>query len=314
MAMAAHMLAKLHEMRPFLKNVAAIRPRSLFQLIAKATAPLPQVSAFTNAFGSFTGLRNDYLFQSIMAKGINETHFEDLARRLLQRDWNVIDLGANLGSHSVLMSRLVPEGRVFSFEPQSLTFSLLQNNLLLNECHNVRSFRFAISDRDLNVLAMEPFSYTGEKINNGALRVSAGRSTGDLTISKCLDDLHLPPVGFIKMDIQGSELKALKGAAKTIARDRPLMFIEIEEQHLQSLGTSSKDLIEHLLGLDYILFRIMTDYPCDHICVARENAAAFSAALGKDYPYPLQRIEGRRVKLLFNRPRDQNYQSIEVIG
>jgi hypothetical protein len=45
-----------------------------------------------------------------------------------------------------------------------------------------------------------------------------------------------------------------------------------------------------------------------------KKAAAFSAALGQDYPYPLQRIEGRRVKLLFNRPRDQNYRSIEVIG
>lgn len=296
------------------KGLSATRPKSLFQMISGMGAPLPDISAVTNEFGSFTGLRNDYLFQSIGEKGINEAHFRDLARVLIEPDWNALDLGANLGSHSVLMAKLVPGGQVFSFEPQSLTFSLLQNNLLLNGCGNVHPYRFAISDGDLQVLTMEAFSYAGDSINNGALRVSARRSAGDLTISKRLDDLSLPPIGFIKMDIQGSELKALKGGANLIARDRPFMFIEIEEQHLQSLGTSSKELIEHILGLDYILFRIMTHYPCDHICVPAEKIDAFLAALGTSYSYPLERIEGRRVLLTFARPRDQNYQRLDVIG
>ena len=46
-----------------------------------------------------------------------------------------------------------------------------------------------------------------------------------------LDDYQLPPVGFIKIDVEGHEEAVLRGAAQTIARNRPVLMIEIEERH-----------------------------------------------------------------------------------
>jgi len=273
---------------------------------------MPIIARSDNEHGSFTGLANDYLFQAAKEQGINEKHFEELAHLIIKPDWNVIDLGANIGTHSILLSKLASDGRVFSFEPQSLTFSLLQNNLLLNSCKNVFSYRFAISNTEMNVISMDSFSYHGEKINNGALGVSQNNLAGDLTISKKLDDFNLPPISFIKIDIQGSEVNAVRGAKETIMRHKPIMFVEVEEQRLRSLGSSSKELIELLLGYGYILFRVMTDYPCDHICVPKEKVGEFVLSALKEFSYKVERIEGKKVKLFFKHVKDQYYERVEI--
>ena len=138
------MFSKLKKIISLLAILPKFKPRNFFHLISKASEPLPNIAILKNQWGSFSGLENDAMFQFIKAQGINEKHFEELAHLLIKKDWNVIDLGANIGSHSILLSRLVSEGKVFSFEPQSLTFSLLQNNLLLNLCKNVFAYKFVI--------------------------------------------------------------------------------------------------------------------------------------------------------------------------
>ena len=307
------MFSKLKKLISLFAIIPQFKSRNFFHLISKASEALPNITILKNQWGSFSGLENDATFQSIKAQGINEKHFEELAHLLIKKDWNVIDLGANIGSHSILLSRLVSEGKVFSFEPQSLTFSLLQNNLLLNLCKNVFAYKFAISDTELKTVSMEVTSYSGASINNGEVSISQNATNGDLTISKRLDDLDLPPIKFIKIDIQGSEVGALNGAKKTIARYRPTMFVEIEEQRLRLLGTSSKELIELLLEYNYILFRIKTNYPCDHICVPKEKVDEFSLSILKKFNYECERIEGKKVKLFFRSVSDQNYEKIEII-
>lgn len=218
-------------------------------------------------------------------------------------------------SHTTILSKLVPDGKVFSFEPQSLTFSLLQNNILLNSCENVTAFKFAIGNSDLEVLSMDPFFYSGETINNGSLRVNTAKNhIGDITIAKKLDDFIFPQINFIKIDIQGSETNALKGAEKLLLRDRPMLFIEIEEQHLLAFGSSSKDLIELILSYDYVLFRIKTNYPCDHICVVKDKAEEFERNILNKLNYNFEKIEGNKVNLTFENKNAQNYKKIEIIN
>ena len=122
---------------------------------------------------------------------------------------------------------------------------------------------------------MQPFSFDGQEINNGNLRVDSQSNSGDYTLTRTLDSFKFEKVDFIKIDIQGSEFKALCGAKNLLLHFRPILFLEIEEQQLKSLGTSTKELIEKLFSLDYVLFRINTSYPCDHICVPIENANKF---------------------------------------
>ena len=246
--------------------------------------------------------------------GSNEDHFKKIAECLIFPDANVLDVGANIGTHTLILSKIANAGRVFSIEPQSLIYSILQNNLLLNNCSNIHAYRFAVSDLDNEVLTMEPFSFMGENINNGSRRVETlGRYSGDWVLSKKIDSFNFPKIKFIKLDIQGSEIKALKGAESLILRDRPILFIEIEEVYLKEFGGSSKELIEMILSYDYVLFRIMNDYPCDHLCLPREQVENFERTVIPSLDLNLLKIDGKKVSLVFDSFDSMNYKSIEII-
>ena len=149
-----------------------------------------------------------------ISQGTNENHFVKLAECLLESNSVALDLGGNIGTHSITMSKLVKEGEVITFEPQALTFSILQNNLLLNECKNVTSYRFACSDEDFKTISMQPFNFFTEPgddyINNGRLSVDLNSFLGDLALTRTIDSFNFEKLDFIKIDIQGSEAKAKK--------------------------------------------------------------------------------------------------------
>ncbi|MEQ9893624.1 FkbM family methyltransferase [Pectobacterium aroidearum] len=305
---------KTHKIVALMSAIKQLSFRTAYQIIIRATDDKPKVTVKESNHGTFCGFENDYLFQMALTNGSNESHFEEIVNIILNETSNVLDVGANIGTHAILLSKVAHKGKVFSFEPQSLVFSVLQNNIIMNHCSNVTAYRFAISNIDNETISMEPFSFKGDKINNGALRIdNSGNFLGDLVLSKKLDSFNLPKIDFIKLDIQGSEIKALSGANDLISRDRPIIFVEIEEQHLKSLGGSSKDLIEKILGLDYVLFRIETDYPCDHLCIPKEKINYFDSEIRPKLSLELSIIEGKRVALTFESEFSQNYKNITIL-
>lgn len=259
-----------------LRTLFRLKSRALFQKIARESiSETPQIVLRQTGHGLFSGFTNDHLFKRAVAQGTNEPHFEALAQLILKPTDVVLDIGGNIGTHAIYLSRLVLKGKVYTFEPQSLVFSILQNNLLLNSCKNVTAYRFAISNDNHKVVAMEPFSFVGDAINNGALRVDRKEMLGDLVLTRTIDSFSFGEVAFIKLDIQGSEVKALEGARSLISESRPFMFVEVEEQHLRALGTCTQELIELVFSLGYAMYRIEIDYPCDHICVPVEKTEYF---------------------------------------
>lgn len=288
--------------------------RELYKFIVLSAAKeMPTIKIHKTDYGIFSGLENDYLFQQALSNGTNEKHFVSLINLILNTDSVALDLGGNIGTHSIAMAKLAREGRVITFEPQSLTFSILQNNLLLNNCNNVSAFRFACSDENYRTVSMQPFDFTGERINNGNLGVDPHSFTGDLVMSRTIDSLSLERLDFIKLDIQGSEVRALRGARDTISRFRPFMFVEIEQQHLKAMGGSSKELIELILSFNYALYRVENEYPCDHICVPLEKVEHFEKNLASRFDFNLSPIiAGREVELAFSDVNAQNYVSIKT--
>lgn len=251
-------------------------------------------------------IEHDGLSEDVRKKGTWEPHFVELAQRLIHEGDVVCDAGANFGIHTLLASRLVGRsGRVYAFEPQPTIFHQLCYHLFSNGVMNVRAFPFALADGpgrtripDISELMVQ---------NLGATHVGHGAHIVDVI---ALDHFVHEPFNFLKVDIQGCELRFLRGAARIIAATRPFMFIEVEEMYLRPLGTSSKELIEHLLALDYVLFRVLTDYPCDHLCVPREKLDITSSKL-TGFSWPLERIDGREVSLTFS--GKPHYDAVKVV-
>ena len=303
---------KIQNIKNLIFYSKAIFSKKLYKLFL-AGRVMPIIDFVDNDIGKFYGITNDYLFKFIKNNLWHEKHFFELANLLIKENFNIIDLGANIGSHTVLCAKLALKGRVFSFEPQSLTYSLLQANIINNNCDNVQTYNMAASNNTGDIISMDIFSYYGEQVNNGGLRVNIDNGMGDKAITIRIDDLILPKIDFLKIDIQGSEYIALKGMKNIINKDRPILFLEVEEQHLKSLGSSSKQLIELLLSYNYALYRIKTNYPCDHICVPIEKIGLFKNNILKYYSYETEEIIGKEVELSFdNVYKDQNYKALKI--
>jgi FkbM family methyltransferase len=136
----------------------------------------------------------------------------------------VVEGGANIGPHTVALSKLVGTGgEVHAFEPQRLVFQALCANLALNGCANVHAYQAALGASSGEVLV--PAVPPDRPENFGAIGL-AGVSSGERTPLRRLDELDLHACRMIKLDVEGMEIQALQGAAETVRRLRPLLYVE----------------------------------------------------------------------------------------
>lgn len=155
----------------------------------------------------------------------------------------VLDVGANIGTHTVFFSRCVGDtGRVLSFEPQPVIFHTLCANVALNALTNVRSLWSGV-DRSPGQIRIPPIDY--EKMNNFGGISFKGQEAGEPVMAVTIDSLGLRACHFMKIDVEGMEGDVLAGAEQTIAAFRPGLFIENNDKE------QSSSLIEALFRLGY---------------------------------------------------------------
>lgn len=224
-----------------------------------------------------------------------EPHFLKIASAFVRAGDSVCDAGANFGYHTAHLSRLVgTTGKVFAFEPQRIVFQQLNYHLFANLLTNVFAFPVA--------LGAEPGTTSVPEIhevnlaNVGATAVGHGSNTVEV---KHLDEYSAQRFSFIKIDVQGCETALLRGSEEILNRDKPLLFLEIEENWLKNFGTSSKELIELVLARGYSLLRIETEWPSDHLCFPNERKSEILSRIS-ELGLKTTLIEGKTVELIFS--------------
>lgn len=158
---------------------------------------------------------------------------------IIQPDSVMIDVGANIGTHTVAYAKMVPSGSVLSFEPQSRLFHMLCGNIALNELTNVTPLRQAVGRFD-NAITM-----IGEATPNNAGSAHMESDSGEIAEVVTLDSLDLSRCDFIKIDVEGFERDVLIGGENFINKHRPVLWVENDRTE------RSADLIAELLRLKY---------------------------------------------------------------
>jgi FkbM family methyltransferase len=131
-----------------------------------------------------------------------------------------LDGGAHVGTWSRLMSQSFE--RVIACEPSADTFEALTANMAAFGCANVELHQCALG-ATAGTVTMAPLDPRAEALKNtGARFVREGGEIPRITI----DALGLPSLGFLKLDIEGSEPLALQGARETLRRCRPIVLFE----------------------------------------------------------------------------------------
>jgi FkbM family methyltransferase len=176
-----------------------------------------------------------------------------LLGRLVHAGDTVLDVGAHVGVHTVFLAgRVGAGGRVLSFEPQRPLFDLLRANIALNRLRQVHPRHAAVSDVDGSVLVPEaqlecPANFGGLSLEE-PLTASPAWRQGEAVPTVRIDDLELERPTLIKIDVEGMEAKVLGGADATIARCRPVLYVENDREQ------RSDELLRRLMALDYRLF------------------------------------------------------------
>lgn len=135
----------------------------------------------------------------------------------------IIDMGANIGSHTISYANMNKNCKIHSFEPQKNLFNILEKNVYLNNIQdNVILYDKAVGHIN-DYFELDPIPVDEEFYNKGGLKLGKG---GEKCEMITLDSLNLNSCDFIKMDIQGSEPLALQGGINTIKKFRPVIFFE----------------------------------------------------------------------------------------
>ncbi|MGQ9687697.1 MAG: FkbM family methyltransferase [Desulfobaccales bacterium] len=184
----------------------------------------------------------------------DERREADLISRILERGEVFWDVGANLGYFTLLAAACLQNtGRVAAFEASRRTFACLEANVALNPFGNIVLWQAAVTDREGEaVLYRTPGSADG--------RANLFRPAGDQTERETVPTLTLDAwrrqkaealPDIIKLDIEGAEAAALRGAQETLAGGHPLLLVETKDAICRALGTERAALQEFLQPWGY---------------------------------------------------------------
>jgi FkbM family methyltransferase len=208
-------------------------------------------------------MRNDIARQVFVGRTIDPNEFAFLSR-VIKPGMVVADIGANEGLYTVFCASLVqPEGAVLAFEPSPRERARLKENVHLNSLSNIEVLPLALAD------------FCGEVCLHIADDLHAGHNTlgrfiydvplasvetvEAVTLDSLFETRGWTRLDIVKADIEGAELRFLRGAERTLRRCCPLILMEASAQALEAQDCTVEQLFGFLHRLSYEIYSFSAD-------------------------------------------------------
>lgn len=162
----------------------------------------------------------------LMTVGEFENREMELCKEYIFENSNIIDIGANIGLHSIYFSGLAKNGCIFALEPSLSTFSFLASNIA--NVSNIVPINIACCDAG----GVADFYHTADNaysslIDTKRKTVTSIRKVPCMKVDDIVRGLDLTGVDFVKIDVEGLEFEVLHGMTDVISKFRPVIFCEI---------------------------------------------------------------------------------------
>jgi FkbM family methyltransferase len=224
----------------------------------------PWLTRVPTPWGTLVGLKRDRITQTILTDGQYEWAETAIVGQLLRAGAVTVDVGANIGYYTALFQRLSgSKGQVHSFEANPFTAALLRTARDENGWDNVRINNLAVGDvpATIRVEAMDldgAVADAGFNLGGWVVREAAdGEWSLEITsLDKYATDNALEKLHFLKVDVEGFELKVMQGADRVIRRFRPYIVMEMRAED-DADEKRCGQLLEFLGKRDYVCCRIM---------------------------------------------------------
>jgi FkbM family methyltransferase len=229
---------------------------------------------FTEIFENIDGfnlicIKNDTVITTYLKeeKKIWEDWLEKYIKELYVENTNMIDIGAHIGTFSLMMSKYISENsHIYSFEPvyNKILIKNIENNNLLDKINiypvglsNVRE-QLQGGFIDFNIKSNYGFTQIDKlpKVNENSQFI--------INVDK-LDNYNIENVSFIKIDVEGSERKVLEGSIETIIKYTPTILIEIwctSKNSLKNYINNDNNILESKNALKCFEFLFNLGYIC----------------------------------------------------
>jgi FkbM family methyltransferase len=207
------------------------------------------------------------IFRALFVRGVYDPNLIIVVNALLKKGSVFIDVGANMGYFSLLASQVVgKDGKIFALEPSSRDFARLQDNIKTNNLQKIIfPLQLAISDKvslvNLSIACEERsgLNTMGSEFSSKGTEKVEVQEVGSTTIDKFMNRKHIDKVNVLKLDIEGSEVDALRGAVNTIEKCRPAIMLGVNPVALNACGSSVDELQKIIKSMNYKIYIIVDD-------------------------------------------------------
>ena len=147
-----------------------------------------------------------------------EEHLVYFFNKYIKPNFIIVEGGAYVGVHTLRFSQLAPEGHIYSFEASKRNYNLVNATLKENNIQNTTLFNKALYSTNSTVYLNESWTPDQDSVGDN--------NNGHPIEAVTIDSLDLPHVDFIKLDVEGGELNAFKGAINTLNKFKPIIAFE----------------------------------------------------------------------------------------
>jgi FkbM family methyltransferase len=168
-----------------------------------------------------------------------------IIKKLVKKKHTVLDIGANIGYFTLIMAKQAKQ--VYAFEPEARNFHILKKNVELNRLSNVKLNNVAVAEtKGKTILHLC-------EMNRGMHRIYPSHwckeGTAEVDTVK-IDDI-IQDADLIKMDIESSELGALKGMIKLLKKCDTTVIMEFHPHRIEEYGAKPRDIYDLMKSLGY---------------------------------------------------------------
>ena len=168
-----------------------------------------------------------------------------LIKNMVKSNHTVLDIGAHIGYFTIIMAKQAKQ--VYAFEPEQRNFHTLQKNVNLNELSNVKLYNRAVAEH--NSKTKLHLCHTSSGMHR--LYPSMWCKEGTIEVETISINEIIKDADFIKMDIEGAELGALKGMKKLLEKNGPSIIMEFHPPSIEEYGAKPRAIYDFMKSLGY---------------------------------------------------------------
>ena len=205
---------------------------------------MEKIKLMKTKYGPFFVMKNDLIGRHFFRGRWYEDRIINILKKYIKPNTNVLDIGANIGVHTIPYAKKDSSIIVHSFEPQSFIFNnLLKKNVQINKLNNVKLYNNAVGHENIKT-HMSKFDQKGNLLNynNNKVFNFGGQKIGldgEEVNMISIDSLNIKNISLVKIDVEGFEKLVIYGMRETLKREKPVIFYE-ELYNIKNIKTDIK--------------------------------------------------------------------------